>query len=140
LLGNLKLKSCQIRLEDIRKDSKITVLEGAGVKLKCSIAAATLDHLDPFLLFGHFGSDNPDDYVKRFRMAPYRGIETVTYMLHGVVNHKDSIRNSGSIGISDVQRMTYGGGIMHEEMSQLDPIELYGLQLWGNMPARIKMT
>ena len=117
-----------------------TVLEGAGVKLKRSIATATLDHLDPFLLFDHFGSDNPDDYIKGFPLHPHRGIETVTYMLHGVVNHKDSIGNAGSIGSGDVQWMTSGGGIMHEEMPQPDPVRLSGFQLWVNMPARLKMT
>lgn len=117
-----------------------TVLEGAGVRLKRSIATATLDHLDPFLLFDHFGSDNPDDYIKGFPLHPHRGIETVTYMLHGVVNHKDSIGNSGSIGAGDVQWMTSGGGIMHEEMPQPDPVELSGFQLWVNMPAKLKMT
>jgi len=93
-----------------------TVLEGAGVRLKRSIATATLDHLDPFLLFDHFGSKDPADYIKGFPMHPHRGIETVTYMIQGVVNHKDSIGNSGSISSGDVQWMTSGGGIMHEEM------------------------
>src|SRR5210317_2260018 len=92
-----------------------TVMEGAGVRLKRSIATATLDHLDPFLLFDHFGSDNPADYVKGFPMHPHRGIETVTYMINGHVNHKDSIGNSGSINSGDIQWLTAGGGIMHEE-------------------------
>ena len=92
------------------------VLEGAGVRLKRSIATATLDNLDPFLLFDHFGSKDPADYIKGFPMHPHRGIETVTYMIQGVVNHKDSIGNSGSISSGDVQWMTSGGGIMHEEM------------------------
>ena len=116
------------------------VLEGAGVRLKRSIATATLDHLDPFLLFDHFGSDNPDDYIKGFPMHPHRGIETVTYMIKGKVNHKDSIGNSGSIRSGDVQWMTAGGGIMHEEMPQPAEEEMIGFQLWVNLPAKLKMT
>ncbi len=117
-----------------------TVMEGAGVRLKRSIATATLDHLDPFLLFDHFGTDNPDDYIKGFPMHPHRGIETVTYMINGHVNHKDSIGNSGSIGSGDIQWMTAGGGIMHEEMPQPAQEEMIGFQLWVNLPARLKMT
>jgi redox-sensitive bicupin YhaK (pirin superfamily) len=115
------------------------VMEGAGVRLKRSIATATLDHIDPFLLFDHFGSDNPDDYVKGFPMHPHRGIETVTYMIEGKVNHKDSIGNSGSIRSGDVQWMTAGGGIMHEEMPQPAQGEMVGFQLWVNLPAKLKM-
>ena len=117
-----------------------TVMEGAGVRLKRSIATATLDHLDPFLLFDHFGTDNPDDYIKGFPIHPHRGIETVTYMINGHVNHKDSIGNSGSIGSGDIQWMTAGGGIMHEEMPQPAQGEMVGFQLWVNLPARLKMT
>ena len=117
-----------------------TVLEGAGVRLKRSIATATLDHLDPFLLFDHFGSKDPADYIKGFPMHPHRGIETVTYMIQGVVNHKDSIGNSGSISSGDVQWMTSGGGIMHEEMPQPGQEEMIGFQLWVNLPARLKMS
>jgi redox-sensitive bicupin YhaK (pirin superfamily) len=116
------------------------VIEGAGVRLKRSIATATLDQLDPFLLFDHFGSDNPEDYIKGFPMHPHRGIETVTYMIAGVVNHKDSMGNSGSIGGGDVQWMTAGGGIMHEEMPQPCQREMVGFQLWVNLPASLKMT
>ncbi len=117
-----------------------TVMEGAGVRLKRSIATATLDHLDPFLLFDHFGSDNPEDYIKGFPMHPHRGIETVTYMINGHVNHKDSIGNSGSINSGDIQWMTAGGGIMHEEMPQPAQGVMIGFQLWVNLPARLKMT
>jgi len=117
-----------------------TVLEGAGVRLKRSIATATLDHLDPFLLFDHFGSKDPADYIKGFPMHPHRGIETVTYMIQGAVDHKDSIGNSGSISSGDVQWMTSGGGIMHEEMPQPGQEEMIGFQLWVNLPARLKMS
>jgi len=116
-----------------------SVLEGAGVRLKRSIATRTLDHIDPFLLFDHFGTDNPDDYIKGFPMHPHRGIETVTYMIEGVVNHKDSIGNSGSIGAGEVQWMTSGSGIMHEEMPQPQQGEMKGFQLWINLPAKLKM-
>jgi len=116
------------------------VLEGAGVRLKRSIATATLDNLDPFLLFDHFGSKDPADYIKGFPMHPHRGIETVTYMIQGVVNHKDSIGNAGSIRSGDVQWMTSGGGIMHEEMPQPGQDEMIGFQLWVNLPARLKMS
>ena len=116
-----------------------TVMEGAGVRLKRSIATATLDHLDPFLLFDHFGSKDPADYVKGFPMHPHRGIETVTYMIQGSVDHKDSIGNAGRITSGDVQWMTSGGGIMHEEMPQAAPEEMIGFQLWVNLPAKLKM-
>ena len=117
-----------------------TVMEGAGVRLKRSIATATLDNLDPFLLFDHFGSDNPEDYIKGFPMHPHSGIETVTYIINGNVNHKDSIGNSGSIGSGDIQWMTAGGGIMHEEMPQPSQEPTIGFQLWVNLPASLKMT
>jgi redox-sensitive bicupin YhaK (pirin superfamily) len=116
------------------------VIEGAGVRLIRSIATGELDHVDPFLLFDHFGSDNPEDYIKGFPMHPHRGIETVTYMINGHVNHKDSIGNSGSISAGDIQWMTAGGGIMHEEMPQPAEGEMVGFQLWVNLPARLKMT
>jgi hypothetical protein len=116
------------------------VIEGAGVKLKRSIATQTLDYLDPFLLLDHFESDNPDDYKAGFPMHPHRGIETVTYVLSGVVHHRDTLGNSGSIGAGDVQWMTAGGGIMHEEMPQVRPEGIAGFQLWVNLPANLKMT
>src|SRR5438128_145562 len=114
--------------------------DGAGVKLKRSIATRTLDYLDPFLLFDHFGSDNQDDYIAGFPMHPHRGIETVTYMLAGAVKHRDSSGNSGIIKAGDLQWMTAGGGIMHEEMPQLEGGRLEGFQLWVNLPARLKMS
>src|SRR4029453_12187099 len=115
-------------------------VEGAGVKLKRSIATRSLNYLDPFLLFDHFGSDNPDDYIAGFPMHPHRGIETVTYMLSGVVNHRDSIGHCGRTGAGVVQGMTAGSGIMHEEMPQVSGGRLNGFQLWVNLPARLKMT
>lgn len=117
-----------------------SVIEGAGVRLKRSIATRTLDYLDPFLLFDHFGSDNPDDYLAGFPMHPHRGIETVTYMLAGMVQHRDSIGNLGSITAGDVQWMTSGGGIMHEEMPKPHQGKMAGFQLWVNLPAKLKMS
>lgn len=119
----------------------IYVMEGAGVLLRRSIAGPRLDYLDPFLLFDHFGSSNPLDYLAGFPMHPHRGIETVTYMLDGQVEHKDSIGNSGTIGKGDVQWMTSGSGILHEEMPK-QPEEgiMEGFQLWVNLPAKLKMT
>jgi hypothetical protein len=116
------------------------VLEGAGVLLKRSIATHTLDYLDPFLLLDHFGSDDPTDYLAGFPMHPHRGIETVTYMLAGRVRHKDSLGNQGTIGGGDVQWMTAGGGIMHEEMPEPYDGKMEGFQLWVNLPAKLKMT
>lgn len=115
------------------------VIEGAGVKLKRSIATRTLDYVDPFLLFDHFASDNPADYLAGFPMHPHRGIETVTYMLAGAVRHRDSIGNSGTIEGGDVQWMTAGGGILHEEMPEPRDGKMAGFQLWVNLPARLKM-
>ncbi|MCU0503460.1 MAG: pirin family protein [Anaerolineae bacterium] len=116
------------------------VMEGAGVRLRRSIAGRALDYLDPFLLFDHFGSDNPADYLPGFPMHPHRGIETVTYMLAGKVTHRDSLGNAGTIGAGDVQWMTSGRGIMHEEMPQPVSGKMAGFQLWVNLPARLKMT
>ena len=116
------------------------VVEGAGVRLKRSIAGSALDYLDPFLLFDHFGSDNPRDYLPGFPMHPHRGIETVTYMLAGAVTHRDSLGNAGTIGAGDVQWMTAGRGIMHEEMPEPVDGRMGGFQLWVNLPARLKMT
>ena len=116
------------------------VMEGAGVRLRRSIAIRRLDYLDPFLLFDHFGSDNPEDYLAGFPMHPHRGIETVTYMLEGLVDHKDSLGNSGTVGAGDVQWMTSGSGILHEEMPRPKDGKMYGFQLWVNLPAKLKMT
>ncbi len=116
------------------------VIEGAGVRLRRSIAGRALDYLDPFLLFDHFASDNPADYLAGFPMHPHRGIETVTYMLEGTVQHRDSMGNAGSIEAGDVQWMTAGGGILHEEMPKPRNGKMAGFQLWVNLPARLKMT
>ena len=118
----------------------VYVLEGAGVRLRRSMPTHHLDHLDPFLLFDHFGSDDPHDYLAGFPMHPHRGIETVTYMLSGKVHHADSLGNSGEIRAGDVQWMTAGGGILHEEMPQPVDGRMEGFQLWVNLPAKLKMS
>src|SRR4051794_32190583 len=116
------------------------VVEGAGVRLKWSIGTMTLDHIDPFLLLDHFDSRHPEDYEAGFPLHPHRGIETVTYVLSGPVAHRDTLGSSGTIGAGDVQWMTAGGGIMHEEMPQVSPEGISGFQLWVNLPAKMKMT
>ena len=117
-----------------------SVMEGAGVLVRRSFPGRDLDFPDPFLLFDHFGSDNPQDYLPGFPLHPHRGIETVTYMLSGTVNHRDSMGNSGAIGAGDVQWMTAGGGILHEEMPMPVLGKMEGYQLWVNLPSQLKMT
>jgi redox-sensitive bicupin YhaK (pirin superfamily) len=116
------------------------VVEGAGVHLRRSIGTRALDHLDPFLLLDHFDSARPADYQAGFPYHPHRGIETVTIVRKGEVQHRDSLEHSGTIGAGDIQWMTSGSGIMHEEMPQVRPEGIAGLQLWLNLPARDKMT
>src|SRR5213593_799745 len=116
------------------------VVEGAGVRLRRSLGTRSLDHLDPFLLLDHFESANPADYEAGFPYHPHRGIETVTVVRAGEVRHGDSLGHKGTIGAGDVQWMTSGSGILHEEMPQVRPEGIAGLQLWLNVPAREKMN
>ena len=119
------------------------VLEGAGVLLRRSIAPRASNEYDPFLLFDHFAFNDPvEGPIRGFPMHPHRGIKTVTYMLEGSVNHRDSLGNSGLIGPGDVQWMTSGRGILHEEMPRRSEESgvIYGFQLWVNLPAAQKMT
>lgn len=116
------------------------VVEGAGVRLKRSIGGRTLNYLDPFLLLDHFQSKNPIDYQAGFPLHPHRGIETVTYLLTGAVRHRDSVGNAGEIGPGDLQWMSAGRGILHEEMPQVRPEGVAGFQLWVNLPAKQKMS
>ncbi len=116
------------------------VVEGAGVHLRRSIGTRTLDHLDPFLLLDHFESVNPADYEAGFPYHPHRGIETVTIVRKGEVKHGDSLGHRGTIGAGDIQWMSAGSGILHEEMPQVRPEGIAGLQLWLNLPAREKMS
>ncbi|GAB4426259.1 MAG: pirin family protein [Anaerolineales bacterium] len=118
------------------------VIEGAGVLLRRSIAPRRSNHFDPFLLFDHFAFNDPNEGpIRGFPTHPHRGIETVTYMLEGSVRHRDSLNNMGVIGAGDVQWMTSGRGILHEEMPRRSPSgNIYGFQLWVNLPARLKMS
>jgi redox-sensitive bicupin YhaK (pirin superfamily) len=115
-------------------------LEGAGVKLKRVLGNDKNSTLDPFLLLDHFGSNNPQDYIKGFPWHPHRGMETVTYMWKGEVEHGDSMGNKGVIKSGDVQWMTAGSGIIHQEMPQKYDGLMKGFQLWVNLPAKKKMV
>jgi len=128
-------------IRKIRKvlKSKPTV-EGAGVHLKRAFGFSEVPVFDPFLLLDDFRSDNPDHYVKGFPWHPHRGIETITYVLDGDVEHGDSLGNKGTISSGDVQWMTTGSGIIHQEMPKGDVKgKMYGFQLWANLPSREKM-
>ena len=116
------------------------VVEGAGVHLRRSLGTRSLDYLDPFLLLDHFESADPADYEAGFPYHPHRGIETVTIVRKGEVRHGDSLGHRGTIGAGDIQWMTSGSGILHEEMPQVRPEGIGGLQLWLNLPAKEKMT
>ncbi len=116
-------------------------LEGAGVHLRRAFGFGRTDEFDPFLLFDDFRGENPRDYLAGFPWHPHRGIETITYVLAGEVTHGDSLGNSGTLGAGDVQWMTAGSGILHQEMPQGDPSgRMHGFQLWANLPRSLKMT
>ncbi len=115
-------------------------LEGAGVRLRRSFANNEVPLFDPFLLLDRFGSSNPADYLAGFPWHPHRGIETVTYVLDGRVEHGDTLGNSGVIGSGDVQWMNSGSGIIHQEMPQAVDGPMSGFQLWVNLPAKEKMS
>ena len=116
-------------------------MEGAGVKLQRAFGFGETTDFDPFLLLDDFRNDNPNDYLAGFPWHPHRGIETITYVLAGSVEHGDSLGNRGSLGAGDVQWMTAGRGILHQEMPQGDPAgRMHGFQLWANLPASLKMT
>jgi len=120
--------------------SKPTI-EGAGVRLRRVFGFGDTSETDPFLLMDDFRGDTPDDYSAGFPWHPHRGIETITYVLAGTVEHQDSIGNKGVIGPGDIQWMTAGRGIMHQEMPKGDESgRMHGFQLWANLPAALKMT
>ncbi len=128
-------------IRKIKKLLKSTpTLEGAGVHLKRAFGNQHVPQLDPFLLLDDFHSSNPDDYLAGFPWHPHRGIETITYVLHGKVEHGDSMGNKGTISSGDVQWMTAGSGIIHQEMpiGQSNGL-MWGFQLWANLPASHKM-
>ena len=130
---------------DVRSVRKIhqaqPTLEGAGVHLHRAFGFGNTEAFDPFLLFDDFRNDWPADYEKGFPWHPHRGIETITYVLAGSVDHADSLGNEGSLGAGDVQWMTAGSGILHQEMPKGDERgRMHGFQLWANLPASLKMT
>jgi redox-sensitive bicupin YhaK (pirin superfamily) len=129
----------------IRKVKRLSkskpTLEGAGVHLRRAFGFGKTSDFDPFLLLDDFRNDIPNDYLAGFPWHPHRGIETITYVLAGSVEHGDSMGNSGSIGAGDVQWMTAGSGIIHQEMPKGDQAgRMHGFQLWANLPAALKMT
>ncbi|MBI5585769.1 MAG: pirin family protein [Deltaproteobacteria bacterium] len=130
-------------MDTIRRVWQVTksrpTLEGAGVKLKRAFGFSEAPNLDPFLLLDHFGSENPEDYLAGFPWHPHRGMETVTYMIRGEVEHGDSLGNRGTIRSGDVQWMTAGSGIIHQEMPRKMAGLMTGFQLWVNLPAAHKM-
>ena len=116
-------------------------VEGAGVHLRRAFGFGKTDEFDPFLLFDDFRNDNPSEYRAGFPWHPHRGIETITYVLSGNVDHGDSLGNSGTLGSGDVQWMTAGRGILHQEMPRGDEHgRMHGFQLWANLPSSLKMT
>tara|TARA_R110002126_G_scaffold281712_1_gene429739 strand:+ start:108023 stop:108928 length:906 start_codon:yes stop_codon:yes gene_type:complete len=119
----------------------VPTMEGAGVKLHRAFGFTDPQMADPFLLFDDFRNEKPKDYLAGFPWHPHRGIETITYVLAGTVEHGDSLGNRGSLGAGDIQWMTAGSGIMHQEMPQGDANgRMHGFQLWANLPSSLKMT
>jgi redox-sensitive bicupin YhaK (pirin superfamily) len=129
----VKIRSLQ------RSIDSVATSDGAGVKLRRSVGASPFLRHDPFLMLDEFYSDDPDDYIAGFPPHPHRGFETVTYMLDGRMQHKDSGGNTGDLGPGDVQWMTAARGIVHSEMPQQTEGRLRGFQLWLNLPAQEKM-
>ena len=124
-----------------RTVAAMPTLEGAGVRLHRAFGFGTTKEFDPFLLFDDFRNDRPEDYLAGFPWHPHRGIETITYVLTGTVDHADSLGNQGSLGAGDVQWMTAGSGILHQEMPTGDRQgRMHGFQLWANLPSSLKMT
>lgn len=128
----------------IRRIAKIfksrPTVEGAGVHLKRAFGYSQVPQFDPFLMLDDFHTSNPEEYLAGFPWHPHRGIETITYVLEGLVEHGDSMGNKGTIGAGDVQWMTAGSGIIHQEMPQVSPTgTMWGFQFWANLPAAQKM-
>ena len=116
-------------------------MEGAGVRLRRAFGFGDTSEFDPFLLFDDFRNERPEDYLAGFPWHPHRGIETITYVLSGTVSHGDSLGNQGTLGAGDVQWMTAGSGILHQEMPRGDSSgRMHGFQLWANLPSTLKMT
>jgi quercetin 2,3-dioxygenase len=129
----------------IRSMSRLTksrpTIEGAGVRLHRAFGFGSTSEFDPFLLLDDFRNEVPENYLAGFPWHPHRGIETITYILAGTVEHGDSMGNRGVIGPGDVQWMTAGSGIIHQEMPKGDEADrMHGFQLWANLPSSLKMT
>ncbi len=125
----------------IAQSPSIPTMEGAGVKLHRAFGFQDPTMLDPYLLFDDFRNDRPEDFLRGFPWHPHRGIETITYVLAGTVEHGDSLGNEGTLGAGDVQWMTAGSGILHQEMPKGNAKgQMHGFQLWGNLPSSLKMT
>ena len=117
------------------------VLEGAGVHLNRAFGFGDTSQFDPFLLLDDFRNNNPNDYIKGFPWHPHRGIETITYIIKGSVEHADSLGNNGQLYEGDIQWMTAGSGILHQEMPKGNiKGQMHGFQLWANLPSNLKMT
>jgi hypothetical protein len=129
-------------IRSIKQISQATpTIEGAGVHLRRAFGFGETGEFDPFLLLDDFRNDRPQDYLAGFPWHPHRGIETITYVLSGTVSHNDSLGNQGALGAGDLQWMTAGRGIIHQEMPQGDEAgRMHGFQLWANLPASLKMT
>jgi redox-sensitive bicupin YhaK (pirin superfamily) len=129
-------------IRPVKQHSQSTpTLEGAGVHLRRAFGFGDSEPFDPFLLFDDFRNDRPADYLAGFPWHPHRGIETITYVLSGTVEHGDSLGNRGALGAGDVQWMTAGSGIVHQEMPKGDEQgRMHGFQLWANLPSSLKMT
>jgi len=124
-----------------RASRAVPTVEGAGVRLRRAFGFGETEPFDPFLLLDDFRNDLPEEYLAGFPWHPHRGIETITYVLAGNVEHRDSLGNRGSLGGGDVQWMTAGRGIIHQEMPKGDAAgRMHGFQLWGNLPSSLKMT
>ncbi len=117
----------------------VAAIDGAGVRLTRVLGRNDVEAFDPFLMLDSFDSRNPDDYVRGFPMHPHRGIETITYLIEGRIDHEDSLGNKGTIASGQAQWMTAGGGILHQEMPKETP-RMLGFQLWLNLPSHDKMT
>ena len=116
-------------------------MEGAGVRLRRAFGFGATNEFDPFLLLDDFRNEHPEDYLPGFPWHPHRGIETITYILAGEVTHGDTMGNSGTLGAGDVQWMTAGSGLLHQEMPRGDAKgRMHGFQLWANLPSSLKMT
>jgi redox-sensitive bicupin YhaK (pirin superfamily) len=138
---NAKATDDQRKIRDVAEVlAARPTIEGAGVHLRRAFGGAEVPRLDPFLLLDDFRSENPAEYIAGFPWHPHRGIETVTYMLDGRVEHEDSLGNKGTIGRGDVQWMTSGSGIIHQEMPKVDLRKMGGFQLWVNLPKANKMS